>query len=382
MDLDTIKPIKPGPALLIGLFLGSFWLIICYPILPHSRSIDFLNLYTGAFFARHWDWQHLYTASGQIAQEKIFVAGHQGLWPFVRPPAYAILMSPLALMPFGIAFGVWICSQIAMLLGCLAWAWRRFGPIAVVFGSLYFATPIGISLGQDCAFYLTILCCAYELGERKKLFLCGLVLALGLTKFHLFLLWPFVLLFARRWRMLAGFTVSGFAQGLVALAVLGWQGMLHYADFILHLKTYYAPRLNIDINAILLNTGLASQPMLIGLTAAVVALILWSSRRADPLWITFALGSAGSLLIGPHIYAYDGAMLLLPAWCILTQPGFRFAKLATILVCGPIPLIASLFGRPIEFYVALSLLLLVVALSVENRMTGSSQLALVPASCD
>ena len=47
----------------------------------------------------------------------------------------------------------------------------------------------------------------------------------------------------------------------------------------------------------------------------VIGLVLWSSRRASELWTTFALAGAGSLLIGPHAYGYDGTMLLLPALC-------------------------------------------------------------------
>jgi hypothetical protein len=389
MPSHPLKPIKASVALLIAGVLAAFWLISGIPIVPRTHNIDFLNLYTGAWFAHHWDWTHVYHASAQIAQEKVFVPGHQGLWPFVRPPVYGILMSPLALIPFGPAFGWWLLVQISVFLACLTWAWRRFGPLSAVLGTLFFATPIGIAVGQDCALYLGIACVAFALGERRRYFLCGLLLGLGLTKFHLYLLWPFVLLFERRWRMLLGFTVSGVIQGLISLAVLGWAGLTGleaesgYLGFILHLNTYYAPKMNIDINSILLNTGLWSRSLLIALTVLLAGLILWSCRRSDSLGVTFALAISGSLLVAPHTYSYDGAMLLVPIWAIVSQPGalqysFRWSRIAAFAVCSPIPVIASFFGRPVEFFLALLLLFFAVAVSIENRLSTATELTLAP----
>jgi Glycosyltransferase family 87 len=388
MPLPAFKPMKASVALLIAAVLAVFWLITGIHIVPHSHNIDFLNLYTGAWFAHHWDWVHVYHANAQIAQEKVFVPGHQGLWPFVRPPVYGILMSPLALIPFGPAFGWWLAVQVGVFLGCLTWAWRRFGPWTAVLGTLFFATPMGIALGQDCALYLGIVCVAFMLGERQRYFLCGLLLGLGLTKFHLYLLWPFVLLFERRWRMLLGFTVSGVIQGLVSLAVLGWAGLTGLADesgylgFILHLNTYYAPKMNIDINSILLNTGLFSRPLLIGLTALLVGLILWSCRSTNSLGVTFALAISGSLLIAPHTYSYDGAMLLVPMWAIVAQPGFRWAKIGAFAVCSPLSVFAGFLGPPVEFFLAILLLFFAVAVSVENRLGVAKELVLAPAVGD
>ena len=107
-----------------------------------------------------------------------------------------------------------------------------------------------------------------------------------MMKFHLFLLWPLVLLVQRHWRMLAGFVVCGLGQGLLSLAIVGWSGLWGYAGFILHLNRYYSPEKNIDINAILLNAGISSRPLLIILTVLVMGLVLWCCRRTGPLWMT------------------------------------------------------------------------------------------------
>jgi hypothetical protein len=334
---------------------------------PHARSADFLSFYTGASFALHGDWHHIYTAAGQLAREQKFVPERHDLWPFIRPPVYAIIMAPLALMPFALAFWFWMSAQSAVLLGCWAWGWKRFGPEAAVWGALLFAGPLGIAHGQDCALFLALLCGAFVLGEKKKLFLCGLVLGLGLTKFHLFLLWPLVLLVQRRWRMLAGFAICGLGQGLLSLAIVGWSGLWGYAGFILHLDRYSSPEKNIDIDALLLNARLSSRPLLIILTALVAGLVLWCSRRTGPLWMTFTLATAGSLLIGPHVYTYDGTMLLLPAWCVIFLSHFRIARLTAATICTPIATVASTCGPPFAGFMALALLVFVVGVCLESE---------------
>ncbi len=328
--------------------------------------MDFLNLYTGASLALDWDWQHMYTEAGQLAPDQ--KAGRSGT--FVRPPVYALIMAPLALIPFPMAFWFWISAQSAVLMSCWAWAWRRFSPEAAVWGALLSVGPLGVASGEDCALFLALLIGAFVLGEKKRLFLCGLVLGLGLTKFHLFLLWPLVLLVQRRWRILAGFAICGFGQALISLALIGWGGLWRYTTFILHLDRFYSPERYININTILIDTWKSSRPVLIVLTAMVVGLVLWCARRTGPLWMTFTLATAGSLLIGPHVYGYDGTMLLLPAWCVIFLTNFRIARLAAATICTPIVTIASICGPPVACLMAVALLIFVVGVCLESERSA------------
>jgi len=370
---NRARATRPREALMLTLAFASLWIAYGVRVLPHGRSTDFLCFYTGGSFALDWDWHHIYTEAGQIARGKEFVPDGYHLMPFVRPPVYAIIMAPLALMPFAQAFWFWICAQSAILLGCWAWAWKRFSPEAAVWGALLSVGPLGIASGQDCGLFLALLCGAFVLGEKKRLFLCGLVLGLGLTKFHLFLLWPLVLLVQRRWRILAGLAVCGLGQGLLSLAIMGWSGLYGYAGFITHVGRFFSPENYLDINAILLNTGMSSRPLLIILTALVVGLLLWSCRRTGPLWMTFTLATAGSLLISPHVYGYDATMLLLPAWCIIFLSNFRIAKLAAATICTPITTIAQISRPPLAGFIALALFVFVVAVCLESLYHGRKE---------
>jgi hypothetical protein len=160
------------------------------------------------------------------------------------------------------AFWIWIGAQIAVLLACWAWAWRRFGPEAVVWAAFMMAGPIGIAHGQDCALFLAVIVGAFALGEKERPFLSGLVLGLGMLKFHLFLLWPLVLVAQRRWRMVLGLAVCCLAQALLLISVIGWAGLPRYANFILRLDAYYSPERYINVGAILMNLPIPYQPLL------------------------------------------------------------------------------------------------------------------------
>src|SRR5579871_6143118 len=157
---------KPRQALVLTLAFVSLWIALGYRLVPEARSTDFLNLYTGASFALDGDWRHLYSEVAQLAREREFVPKRPAPMPFVRPPAYAIVIAPLALVPFRSAFWLWISIQSAVLLGCWAWAWKRFGPEAAVWGALLSVGPLGIATGQDCAMFLALLCAAFVLGEQ------------------------------------------------------------------------------------------------------------------------------------------------------------------------------------------------------------------------
>ena len=75
-----------------------------------------------------------------------------------------------------------------MLIGTWAWAFRRWGADALIFGSMYLPTALGIAHGQDCVLILAIVLGVYALADREQHFLSGMVLGAGLIKFHLFLL--------------------------------------------------------------------------------------------------------------------------------------------------------------------------------------------------
>lgn len=346
---------------LIWVGLGSI-------IVPGARKHDFLNLYTGASLALDGNFANLHSPQVQLARERQFVPNLPTLVPFVRPPFYALLLAPLALFPFGIAFWIWLTVQCALLFGCWAWALYRWGPDALIFGALYLPTALGIASGQDCTVMLAILIATYALSEKGNHFASGAALGLGLIKFHLFLLWPVALLIQRRWRMMLGASAAVAAESLVSLWLSGTSGMAGYFHLLRNRdieRLSPSPELMINVHGLAINFGmdnLVVRGLLVGVAILLVAAACWRA----PLWQWIAAASAGSLLVPPHVYGYDASLLLLSIWlAIFMSPG-KWTRLAATLICTPIPFLMNLAGTPWAAATPLAVLLFLASLSLSR----------------
>jgi hypothetical protein len=345
------------------------WVGLGSVIVPGARKHDFLNLYTGASLALEGNFAHLHSPQVQFARERQFVPELPTLVPFVRPPFYALLLAPLALVPFGIAFWAWLALQSTLLFGCWAWALSRWGPDALIFGALYLPTALGIASGQDCVLMLAILVATYALAEKGNNFASGAALGLGLIKFHLFLLWPLALLIQRRWRMLLGACAAVAVECLLSLWLSGWNGIVEYFQLLRNKnieRLSPSPELMIDVHGMALNFGLDSLVFRGLLVGAVILLVAAACWRA-PLWQWIAAASAGSLLVPPHVYGYDAGLLLLSIWLAIFMSAAKWTRIAALLISTPIPFLMNLAGTPWAAATPVALLLFLVSLQRKSE---------------
>jgi alpha-1,2-mannosyltransferase len=349
------------------------WIAFGSIIVPGARRHDFLNLYTGASLALDGNFAHLHSPDVQLSRERQYVPDLPALVPFVRPPFYALLLAPLALLPFGVAFWVWLALQSALLFGCWAWAFSRWGPDALIFGALYLPSALGIASGQDCVLILAIVIATYSLAEKGNHFASGAALGLGLIKFHLFLLWPLALLVQKRWRMMWGACAAVAAELLVSLWLSGSNGLLEYVALLRKKdieRLNPSPELMINVQGLALNFGTESlvfRGLLVGVVVLLVAFACWRA----PLWQWIAAASAGSLLVPPHVYGYDAGLLLLSIWLAIFVSGDKWIGMAATLVCTPIPFLMTLAGIPWAAATPLALLLFLVILNRRTRFSES-----------
>ncbi len=332
----------------VVLAMCILWGTLGSRLLPAARSHDFLNLYTGASLALEGRFADLHAPEVQLARERRIFPRLPALVPFVRPVAYAALLSPLALLPYEAAFRVWIAAQVVLLLACWAWGWWRFGPNALVFAAMYLPAPLGIATGQDCVVMLALFIVAYELAERKRWFAAGGVLALMLMKFHLMLLWPVALLIQRRWRMLAGFCAVAAAEAGACMALGGVRSLRLYAALLdnknlAHLSP--SPELMISASGLAANIGIDSSLAIVPLASVVIAIFVWAVKDA-PLWRMFALTAVASLWIVPHVYSYDATLLTLPIWLVIHYSARPVSRIAATLLSTPLSFGFALAGAP------------------------------------
>ena len=364
----------PLHAVLAVLAFCAFWILLGSILVPGARLHDFLNLYTGASLARDGAFAGMHAPEVQLQREQEYAPQLKELIPFVRPPFYALFLAPLAWVPFGPAFWAWLGVQAAVLIGTWVWAFRRWGADALIFGSMYLPTALGIAHGQDCVLILAIVLGVYVLADREQHFLSGMVLGAGLIKFHLFLLWPVMLLVQRRWKMLAGASVAVTLEVLASLALAGPSGLAKYVALLRmsdlrHLNP--SPELMIDVRGLALNLGLLKPGIeglaVTGLLIAIALILTVAACWRAPLWRAVAAASAGSLLVAPHVYGYDAGLLLAGLWLAIfesrTQSGSQALRITATILLTPVPMLLAMAGSPWAAATPLALLAFLASLA-------------------
>jgi hypothetical protein len=356
-----------------ALTAAVFYLAVGANIVGNAQRHDFLNLYTGATLAHEGDFARLDDADRQFEIERKLVPDLPALVPFVRPPVYAAVLAPLATMPLKTAFWVWVVIQVAILMVCWAWAARRFGANGLMWAAVFLPTVYGIANGQDCAMMLLLMIVAYELAERESLAASGFAIGLALFKFHLLLLFPVLMIVSRRWRMLAGYCAAAGIEIGGTLVLSGKSGMVEYVKLLQRKdieRLSPSPEMMSNIHAIAANLGIHSTAVSVALAGLVVATAVYAAFNA-PLWRWFAAGIAGSLLMVPHVYGYDAAVLLLPILLAIFQAGTKLARYSAMAIALPCVFWLPAAGAPWAMGPALAIFLFLISAARERRWNGA-----------
>jgi hypothetical protein len=237
--------------------------------------------------------------------------------PWLYPPAFLVIVTPLGLMPFAWAYLAWALVSLALT----AWAARSFvagiGPIWVLmtFAPAYFPS---LMMGQTSLFWLAALLAALAALGQSRWVLAGVFIGLLTLKPQLGVMIPVALLAIGAWRtILAAGTTTALLLVLPTLlygmdywpllrVTLAEQSAdIFAADIALKLMLspmYLLANIGVDL-AVALNIQLG----LMALTAIAV-FALWRSDR-----VGFDVKAAGLLcaiiLSGPYIWYYEGALM-------------------------------------------------------------------------
>ena len=348
--------------------LSAFWCVLAPPLIRAAWHDDFLCWYIGGKLAWSGDFHHMYDPAVQWSAQQSVLPEEPILSVFPRPPFFAAFVAPLAALPYRTAFLVWLAIQIALLGICMFWAWREFGDDALVWGALSGPAFFGIACGQDTSLLLALALAGYVLAERGQDRLAGAVWGLMLIKFNLVLALPLAMLATRRWRMLQGFSLTGCCLGVFSVLVLGPEGLRLYFQMLSSsalAKLNPTPGLMINLQSLAAHLGTQSVAFLAPATIVVLALG-WLALRQAPLWRWLSVVLVVSLLVAPHVYAYNGALLLLPTWLVMFLSPFRWTKIAAAVYTLPPLFLLRLFGEYGAVITPLCLLGLLAAFVAES----------------
>ena len=353
-----------GIAFFIVALLALFWALLGLPVLLTAYNNDFLCYYIGGTLAREGRFADLYQPSAHWEIQRRVAPGLKEPRPFPRPPWFALALAPLTRLPLLEAYVLWVAAWFAVLLATWSWGAARFGEGALLLAALFLPTNIGLCYGQDCVAMLAICCCAWILFERKRMFASGLALGLGLMKFHLLLFVPVWLIAQKRWRMLAGFAAVACVFAVAAFSALGVSGLEQYVHFLRfgHTELFdHSPETMINVNSVLENFGIHSTIAGALAAAAVIGVSLFGILRA-PAWRGFSIALTASLLICPHVFGYDAAMLLLPVWLVIENSRSKFSRWSALSLANPVTFYLTALRSPWSAIPAVALLVFLGAL--------------------
>jgi alpha-1,2-mannosyltransferase len=348
--------------LLVGLILigWDLWAAAGTYVAQYSVRNDFRLVYGAALVGIRNGYGRLYDLEAQRSAIESLGAGFNPQ-PFISPPPLAWLATPLLLLPFPVALIIWT----VLLLAALGWTWYLLAPssglakvanLALLLG--VFPVAFGVMVGQPGALVAAAVATAWWLMRREHPVWAGVALTLIVLKPQMAFLVPICLLASGHARTFGAWFAASLVIGLVALLLLGPDGVARYRDVLAQTQT---PAW--DITRRYSISGPIGIGPLLNVTQVVVVAIAgvaaWRHRRDGPE-IPIAAGILGSLLATPYLGFQDFVMLVVAAWLVV-RAGVNTWQVA-LLVVGYVLLqfVIVVLAVPILLAEALLLLSLLV----------------------
>jgi len=124
---------------------------------------------------------------------------------FGYPPTYLFFTYPLGVMPYGIAFAVWLVATLLLYLAAVYAIIPR--PAAVIAALTPYTVIVNALLGQNGFLTAGLIGLSLAFLEGRP-WLSGVFLGLLTSKPQFGILFPFALLVSRNWRALASATAT------------------------------------------------------------------------------------------------------------------------------------------------------------------------------
>lgn len=340
-----------------GVLLTAFNLYAAFvTYIPQYRvRNDFRLMYGAALNA----WQHGYAFLYDFASQKTAVESLGAYWsPYLNPPPLAWLATPFLAMPFDVAVVLWT----VLVVGAAYLAWRLASPGAGVVRLAHlalflglFPTAFGLMVGQPVALVAAVVAVAWWLAAHERPAAAGLVLSAAAIKPQLVLLVPLCLLISGHRRMFIGWLGASLVIGVVALLLLGGEGLQRYRDA-LSVASQWEPTRRYAIAGPL---GLGPQVYVVEAIVATITCVAAWRQRGDGVERPIATGLVASLLFTPYVGFQDFAVLVVAGWLVIRSGVTVFQTV--LLVAGYALLELSLVVLAVPILIAEALLLLSLA---------------------
>lgn len=349
-----------GGALLFGLFVAFVILIVSGAVSGAESSIkisDFMSYFGALRLIVQGHGSQIYNF------EAIRHVQRPLMWPlhmppgfqayYLYPPYFAILIAPLGYLSFSAAYLVWLVLNCVLLVATL-FALESYAQLNHRASLLYrFAAvcflPVFATFlqGQVSILLLALFSLAFFLARAQRDALSGIVLAFALIKPVYVAPVLLVFLLRGRWRVLTGFIAAAVVLIVAPIPILGSSinsNFLHVlgvaSSWTNNTKLIgYGPQGNQSIKGMTDFLLPSRESLLIDAILATLLLLVLVrvARSGASLDGAFGLAIVVGLLISPHVFIYDLALMWLPISVALRgrdmRPALAAGTAAMIYVC-------------------------------------------------
>ena len=327
-----------GHAFILALCLWSvyLWNMTTPGVLDRAGNLkgtDFLHFYTLGSLALAHRGADLYSMQAQAALATQHVPAAAGIFYLpLYPPQVSLFFAPFARLSYPCALALWLSfSSLIYLLCCYA-TFRacpnlRNHKLTLVILALAFPAFWQLIVwGQTSALALACFTLAYFALHAQREFLAGLALGCLIFKPQLGIAAAIVFVFAFRWKIIAGATLSAAAQLAAAWPCYGPTPLriwVHTLSNLPHLLPMLEPRLYQTHSLRTFWTMLIPWPSIslalyftTALLISVLIVACWRSRVPLPLRYSALL--LATVLLAPHLTVYD-LVILAPAFLLISN---------------------------------------------------------------
>lgn len=261
------------------------------------------------------------------------------LIPYHNPPAMALLLVPMGMLPLSLAWLLW--SSLNLLAAVVAVALPLKGTpraAAVAVAMLTFtAVPDSLLWGQMVGLLALALALGLLALVSGRPLLGGVFLGMLCLKPQYAAVLALVFLAKRRWRELAGMALAGALIAILSLLVVGLDGILSYLELLRRIGDFNPPTESLVKPYAMVNwrnlithlwpeiSSSAGSVAVLALGAATVLAVLLAWRGPwEPGSPRFRLQMlvvvVATVLASPHSHFHGAALLLAPLALVLAKP--------------------------------------------------------------
>jgi len=170
------------------------------------------------------------------------------------------------------------------------------------------AIPTAFLTGQDDSFLLLFIALSATLVRKNLHFAGGLILSLCMSKFHLMIFIPCILIASLRWKLMLGLITGVASLILTSFVVGGWTWPVEWYRAVRRPVVHQ----NMDKSAIDILSHHLTGPAFAGsvsiLLLVLIGVVIYASRLDYPMAMGITL--AAGLVAALHVYLYDYLLLL------------------------------------------------------------------------